>query len=98
MDLTTEQLSIINSNGNIKINAVAGSGKTSTMIEYAKSRPPNCRILLLTFNKSVKMHAARKLSEMRMSNVRVETAHSLAKDFCKKVLQLYPRTNAPFVK
>lgn len=78
MDLTTEQLSIINSNGNIKINAVAGSGKTSTIIEYAKSRDPNSRILFLAFNKSVKIDAARKLSEMGLSNVRVETAHSLA--------------------
>ena len=39
MELTFEQYDIINSMGNIKINAVAGSGKTTTMIEYAKTRP-----------------------------------------------------------
>ena len=78
MDLTTEQLSIINSSGHIKINAVAGSGKTTTIIEYAKSRPANSRILYLAFNKSVKIDAARKFSEIGLPNVRVETAHSLA--------------------
>ena len=38
MELTSEQQAIINSNGNIKINAVAGSGKTTTIIEYAKAQ------------------------------------------------------------
>ena len=40
MKLTREQEEIINSEGDIKVNAVAGSGKTSTIIEYAKARPP----------------------------------------------------------
>ena len=52
MELTNEQHEIINSSGNIKINAVAGSGKTTTIIEYAKARPPESRILYLAFNKS----------------------------------------------
>jgi hypothetical protein len=39
MDLTKQQYDIVNSTGNIKINAVAGSGKTTTIIEYAKARP-----------------------------------------------------------
>ena len=39
MELTKEQYDIINSKGDIKINAVAGSGKTTTIIEYAKARP-----------------------------------------------------------
>ena len=55
MELTKEQYDIINSTGNIKINAVAGSGKTTTIIEYAKARPGNSRILYLAFNKSVKL-------------------------------------------
>lgn len=32
MELTQEQCDIINSSGNIRINAVAGSGKTTTVI------------------------------------------------------------------
>jgi F-box protein, helicase, 18 len=78
MNLTQEQLDIIHSSGNIKINAVAGSGKTTTIIEYAKARPANSRILYLAFNKSVKLEAAKKFTESGLKNVQVETAHSLA--------------------
>jgi superfamily I DNA/RNA helicase len=78
MELTREQYDIINSTGNIKINAVAGSGKTTTIIEYAKARPKESRILYLAFNKSVKLEAARKFAEKGLFNVKVETAHSLA--------------------
>lgn len=78
MNLTQEQLDIINSTGNIKINAVAGSGKTTTIIEYAKARPANSGILYLAFNKSVKLEAVKKFAESGLKNVQVETAHSLA--------------------
>src|SRR5690348_18225227 len=78
MQLTPEQQAIIGSTGNIKINAVAGSGKTTTVIEYAKTRPAGSRILYLAFNKSVKLEAAKKFAEAGLDNVKVETAHSLA--------------------
>ncbi len=78
MELTKEQYDIINSTGNIKINAVAGSGKTTTIIEYAKARPKNSRILYLAFNKSVKTEASVKFAAKGLTNVQVETAHSLA--------------------
>ena len=57
MELTREQKDIINSSGDIKINAVAGSGKTTTIIEYARTRPRGSRILYLAFNKSVRTAA-----------------------------------------
>lgn len=78
MELTNEQYAIINSTGDIKINAVAGSGKTTTIIEYAKTRPTNSKILYLAFNKSVKIEAEKKFASKGLSNVKVETAHSLA--------------------
>lgn len=78
MELTQEQYDIINSTGNIKINAVAGSGKTSTIIEYAKARPKTAKILYLAFNKSVKLEAQKKFADKGLDNVKVETAHSLA--------------------
>lgn len=78
MELTKEQLAIINSTGNIKINAVAGSGKTTTIIEYAKARPHSSKILYLAFNKSVRFEAIKKFAEKGVCNVQVETAHSLA--------------------
>ena len=76
--LTEEQLAIINSTGNIRINAVSGSGKTTTIIEYAASRPRNSRILYLAFNKSVRLEASKKIEARGLHNVKVETAHSLA--------------------
>ncbi len=78
MILTPEQIAIINSTGDIRINAVAGSGKTTTVIEYARTRPAGAKILYLAFNKSVKMDAIKKFTEKGINNVKVETAHSLA--------------------
>lgn len=75
--LTAEQTAIINSTGDIKINAVAGSGKTTTLIEYARARPKQ-RILYLAFNKAVKLEAEKKFAEKGLTNVRIDTAHSLA--------------------
>ena len=76
--LTDEQLAIVNSSGDIRINAVAGAGKTTTLIEYAASRSPDSKILYLAFNRSVKLEAQRKFAKRRLHNVQVETAHSLA--------------------
>lgn len=76
--LTDEQKAIIQSTGDIRINAVAGSGKTTTLIEYASSRPAGSKILYLAFNKSVKLEAQRKFAAKNLTNVKVETAHSLA--------------------
>ena len=78
MKLTKEQSEIIQSTGNIKINAVAGSGKTTTIIEYARTRPNSAKILYLAFNKSVKLEALKKFADQGLDNVKVETAHSLA--------------------
>lgn len=78
MAFTAEQQEIIASHGNIKINAVAGSGKTTTLVEYARTRPPDSRILYLAFNKSVRLESARKFADRGLSNVQAETAHSLA--------------------
>ncbi|MCK6613740.1 MAG: UvrD-helicase domain-containing protein [Ignavibacteriaceae bacterium] len=78
MKLTDEQKHIIETEGDIKINAVAGSGKTTTITHYAKARPSGKRILYLAFNKSVKNEATLRFEKMGMENVRVSTAHSLA--------------------
>ncbi len=78
MELTSEQQAIITSKGDTKINAVAGSGKTTTVIEYAKTRPSDSKILYIAFNKSVKIEAEKKFKAKKLYNTKVETAHSLA--------------------
>lgn len=78
MELTPEQYDIINSTGSINKNAVAGSGKTTTLIEYAKARPKDKKILYLAFTKSANLEAVKKFAEKGLKKVKVETAHSLA--------------------
>ncbi|MEP6749104.1 MAG: 3'-5' exonuclease [Bacteroidota bacterium] len=84
MQLTEEQKAVTSTNCNLVINAVAGSGKTTTLIEYAKTRAASSKILYLAFNKTVKTEAAQKFAAAGISNVKVETAHSLAFDHIVK--------------
>ncbi|MFM1744711.1 MAG: hypothetical protein RLZZ630_648 [Bacteroidota bacterium] len=76
--LTSEQEAIVSSSGNLRIQAVAGAGKTSTLIAYAKAQPKSKRILYLAFNRSVRLEAINKFANQGLDNVEVETAHSLA--------------------
>ena len=76
--LTPEQQAVIAGNHNLVINAVAGSGKTTTLLEYARTRPAGSRILYLAFNASVKTEARQRFDAAGLTNVVVETAHSLA--------------------
>jgi F-box protein, helicase, 18 len=80
MQLTVEQKAVTSTNCNLVINAVAGSGKTTTLIEYAKTRAAHSSILYLAFNKTVKTEAVQKFTAAAITNVKVETAHSLAYD------------------
>lgn len=79
---TDEQLEIIKligENYNLKIDSVAGSGKTTTNLYIAKSYPKK-RFLLLTYNKKLKLETRRKVEMMQLDNVEVHTFHS----FCYK--------------
>lgn len=75
MKLTEEQKIIINTDNDIKIIATAGSGKTTTMVHYADTRPEGSKILYIVFNKSAKDEAKVKFGE---TSVDIHTAHSLA--------------------
>lgn len=75
---TAEQEQVIADNSQtLVVNAFAGTGKTTTLIEYAKERPKDS-ILYLAFNRAVKDDAQKKFP----SNVRCVTTHGLAyRDF-----------------
>lgn len=73
INLTEEQKEIIDFEGNLCIDAVSGSSKTTSLIEYAKARPKNS-FIYLCFNKSVKQDAERRFPK----NVKVVNMHSLA--------------------
>ncbi len=57
----------------LKVMAFAGTGKTTTLVEYARQRP-HLKFLYIAFNKSVQMEAAAKFP----SNVTARTSHALA--------------------
>ena len=75
---TSEQEEIIASNAQcLVVNAFAGTGKTTTLIDYAKLRPKDS-FLYLAFNRAVKEDAMKKFP----NNVRCVTTHGLAyRDF-----------------
>lgn len=75
-NLTQEQKDIIFSKEDkIKISALAGSAKTSTLYYYAKERPFK-KILYLVYNKSMKDEADQTFG--KLSNVTIKTTHGLA--------------------
>jgi F-box protein 18 (helicase) len=71
---TDEQDAVVFSNESVlAINAGAGTGKTSTLIEYANYRE-RTRFLYLAFNRAIADEAQRKFGK----NVVAKTSHSLA--------------------
>ena len=78
MNLTKEQEEIINTKElSFKINAVAGSGKTTTLLEYAKKNS-HLKILYLAYNKSLQTSLQEKLKDYKLPYLQISTIHSLA--------------------
>lgn len=65
---------INNNKGSAIVQAVAGSGKTTTILNALQHIPSNKKVLLLAFNKSI----AEELKEKVPNHVRVMTYHSCA--------------------
>lgn len=72
--------------GNAVINAVAGSGKTTTLISLLERVPSTSRVLFLAFNKSIVEEL--KIKTSRFSNVDVRTLHSLGCSALRKQLSI----------
>jgi superfamily I DNA/RNA helicase len=78
MNLTQEQSAIIQAKEpSFKINAIAGSGKTTTLLEYAKHHQ-HLNILYLAYNKSLQTSIEKKLKEYDLKHMKVSTIHALA--------------------
>src|SRR5690606_20538171 len=69
-------------NGNAVIDAVAGSGKSTTIVTALKLVPKSKTALFLAFNKAIIKELKEKIGEQ--SNVEVKTLHSLG---CNAVLR-----------
>lgn len=74
LQLSEEQNLICQSNSNeIKVNAFAGTGKTTTLIHYSQQHLDK-KILYICYNKSIQLEAESKFPK----NVVKKTSHSLA--------------------
>ena len=72
--LTDEQALVVASRAaRLVVVAGAGTGKTSTLCEYARARPAR-RLLYVAFNKAIQLEAAARMP----ANVSCRTTHSLA--------------------
>jgi DNA helicase-2/ATP-dependent DNA helicase PcrA len=63
---------IPNGKGNLIVDAVAGSGKTTTIVEALKLIPSDLKVIFVAFNKSI----VNELSTKVPSHVEVKTMHS----------------------
>jgi len=63
------------SNGNCVIDAVAGSGKSTTIVNALRDIAPDKKVLFLAFNKAIVEELKLKIGNL--SNVTVKTLHSL---------------------
>lgn len=77
MSLTPEQQAVVDFNIEdiLIVNAYAGTGKTSTLIQFCEARKHK-KILYLSYNASMRKEAQTKFKHL--SNVEVKTMHSLA--------------------
>lgn len=84
MQLTKEQLQIINSNlQDITVNSGPGMGKTTLLLEIAKQHKDK-KHLILCFNSNVKKEIQDKIKKQQIKNAEVMTFHSLAFSFFKE--------------
>lgn len=86
IDLTTEQKSLIEyalAGYNVMCNACIGSGKTTTIQRLCLELPKDKSILYLTYNKSLKLDAQRKIKLKDKSSSMVQNYHGFSYVICK---------------
>jgi len=77
--ITEEQQEIVDAIGtnNVIVDAIAGSGKTTTVLSIAKQHYKKS-ILLLTYNKKLELETKEKIMEQKLGNITVKTFHAFA--------------------
>lgn len=87
---SAEQQAVIDAaDCNILINAVAGSGKTSTVLHLAQALAP-ARVLCLTYNRNLRDDSVEKMRQVGVQNLDVYTFHS----FCRAFYQMTGYTDS----
>ncbi|NUU98770.1 hypothetical protein XO12_01115 [Marinitoga sp. 1154] len=87
--LTEEQINIIKKAkvNNLIINAFAGTGKSTTLLNIAYNLS-NKKFLYLAFNRSIKNEIEYKIKKAGIKNIKVLTTHGFAYYFVKKDLKI----------
>ena len=81
-NISDEQANVVAySDNNIIVDSVAGSGKTTTILHLAKTmqdlKIPD-QILLLTYNKKLKLETRKKIDLLGLQNIEAHSYHSCA--------------------
>lgn len=94
MKLTDEQLAIVRHdlNAHAKVLAIAGAGKTTTMVERVEYLVRQCHvsqraIRVVMFNKRIQEEFQNKVQAKGLENVKVQTFHSLGYAICSWAVQ-----------
>lgn len=74
---------VLSKHGHVLVNAVPGSGKTTTAVWVMGFTNPNEKILVMAFNTSIKEELKAKLAHL--NHVRVESYHSLGLSIIRSV-------------
>jgi len=74
--------------GNGVIEAVAGSGKTTTIIKALARIPKDKKVAFFAFNVHIAKELEERLMKMGLSNVHVSTIHSFGLSICRKLPEL----------
>lgn len=88
--ISDEQFEIVQylqkkSSHNVHVQAVAGCGKTTTNL-YIANHNPHEKILLLTYNSSLRIDTNKKIKKFNIHNMEVHTYHSFAYTYYKNCI------------
>ena len=70
-------LDVIRTNVNVIVDAIAGSGKSTTILSIAKALPEKS-IVQLTYNSMLRYEIKDKAKTLNINNIKIHTFHSLA--------------------
>lgn len=76
-------IAAINTGFNVIVEAVAGSGKTTLVLEAAKTMPSST-FIQITYNSALKSDVRLKVEQQNIKNLEVHSYHSLARYYNKK--------------
>ncbi len=85
-DEQQEAIDAIKAGKCLTIPAVAGSGKTTTMLQIASHLPPHRRVTIVTYNRSLRDECGERIYKCGLSNrVNCYTIHGLVSKIAKRI-------------